>query len=44
MDPIQIVDAIAKYTSRFGLSTRIPHLEGEEYLDQRNAKQTFHLG
>jgi hypothetical protein len=29
-DLVQIIDAIAKYTSSFGLSTIISHLEGEE--------------
>jgi hypothetical protein len=31
-DPIQIVTAIAKYTSSFDLYVRIPHLEGEKFF------------
>jgi hypothetical protein len=37
-DPIQIVVVIAKYTSSFGLSARISHLEGEEVFGSTKCK------
>jgi hypothetical protein len=37
-DPIEIVIAITKYTSSFGLSTRILHLEGEEMFGSARHK------
>jgi hypothetical protein len=40
-DPIQIVVAVAKYTSSYSLFVRVPHLEGEEVF--RLAKQKVDL-
>jgi hypothetical protein len=37
-DPIQITVAIAKYTSSFGLSIKILHLEGEEVFGLAKCK------
>jgi len=37
-DLIQIIIAIAKYTSSFGLSIRISHLEGEEMFGSTKCK------
>jgi len=37
-DPIQIIAAIVKYTSSFGFSVKIPHLEGEEVFGLAKCK------
>jgi hypothetical protein len=37
-DPIEIIVALAKYTSSFGLSIRILHLEGEEVFGSPKRK------
>ncbi len=43
-DPFQIVVAIAKYTSSFGLSTKISHLDGEEVFGLAKCKANPPLG
>jgi hypothetical protein len=37
-DPVQIVVVVAKYTSSFGLSTKIPHLDGWEVFGLTKCK------
>ncbi len=37
-DPIKIVATVAKYTSNYGLFTKIPHLEGEEVFGSTKSK------
>jgi hypothetical protein len=43
-DPVEIAIAVAKYTSSSSLSTRIPHLEGEEMFGSTKHKVDLPLG